>query len=96
MGFYLDTGHSVYRKLEWSLSSSAACRLGLLSLQGWRHQMPFEFHYVAWFHISPPGFSLKAAVYLKIEMIPPLGSGLINYNNASCYVGNSFLSFILG
>lgn len=58
--------------------------------------MHFDFHYAAWFHISPPGFSLKQTVHLKIETIPPLGSGLINCDSASCYVCNSFLSFVLG
>lgn len=58
--------------------------------------MHFDFSLCSLVSYFSTRFSLKATVYLKIEMIPLLGSGLINYNYASCYVCNSFLSFILG
>lgn len=57
--------------------------------------MHFDFHHAACFHIFPTGFSLNATVHLKIETVPLLGFGLINCNNASCCVCNSFLSFVL-
>lgn len=58
-GFCLGTCHLVYRQTGRIQPSSTACTLGLLALQGWRHQMRFDFHYAAWFHLSPVGFPLK-------------------------------------
>lgn len=78
---------------EWTQQCCLQVRITVYA----RRETPNAF----WFSLGSlvlcfsSGSSLKATVHLKIETVPPLGSGLINCNDASCYVCNSFLSFVL-